>query len=180
MTRFAPLALAACLAGLPAHAGDDAFGTLNPDEMTWQRFVDRAEQGETDMVLCSMGYMLTKSGDHANARTIFRNCAEAGWTGAMTWMSQLDDIGLGGPADPAAAAEWDRRGAELGDPVAKFNYGLALMRGHGVAQDMDAGRALVDAAAADGLESAQRLRDAEYDLDVVTPDSDEWRYAPTS
>lgn len=178
MPRLTALLAAACLAGLPALA--DEFGTLNPDEMTWQRFVERAEQGETDMVLCSMGYMLTKSGDHVNARKLFRNCAEAGWTGAMTWMGQLDDNGLGAPADPRAAAEWDRRAAELGDPVAKFNYGLALMRGHGVAPDTKAGRALVDAAAADGLEAAQRLRDAEYDLDVVTPDSDEGRYAPTS
>jgi TPR repeat protein len=148
--------------------------------MTWQRFVERAEDGETDMVLCSMGYMMTKSGDHASARTLFRNCAEAGWTGAMTWMSQLDGNGLGAPFDPGAAAEWDRKAAELGDPVAKFNYGLDLMRGHGVARDMDAGRALVDEAATEGLGIARRLREADYDLDAVTPDSDEWRYAPTS
>jgi uncharacterized protein len=65
------------------------------------------------------------------ARKLFENCANDGWTGAMTWMSQLEDNGLGGPENPDAAAEWDRRAADAGDPVGKFNYGLDLMRGRG-------------------------------------------------
>ena len=96
----------------------------------------------------------------------------------MTWMGQLDNNGLGGDYDPDAAAEWDRRAAEAGDPVGKFNYGLALIRGHGVARDGEAGRRLVDEAAAEGLEIAQRLQGAGYDPDAVTPDADEWKYAP--
>jgi TPR repeat protein len=122
--------------------------------------------------------MLTKAGDHASARKLFLNCAEAGYTGAMTWMSQLDNNGLGGDYDPDAAASWDKRAADLGDPIGKFNYGIDLMRGHGVAQDMDAGRALVDEAARDGLRIARRLQGADYDLNEVTPDSDNWKYAP--
>ena len=146
--------------------------------MSWRSYLDRAERGETGMVLCSMGYALTKSGDHDSARTLFRNCAEDGWTGAMTWMSQLDGNGLGGAYDPDAAAAWDRQAAELGDAVGKFNYGLALMRGHGVARNEAAGRAMVDAAASEGLAVARRLQAAEYDLDELTPDADNWRYAP--
>jgi uncharacterized protein len=96
----------------------------------------------------------------------------------MTWMSQLDDNGLGAPESPDAAAEWDRRAAQAGDPVGQFNYGLDLMRGRGVAQDEAAGRRLVDQAATKGLSSALRLQAAGYDLDVVTPDSDNWKYAP--
>jgi hypothetical protein len=169
---------AALAATAPALAEDDPHGTLNPDEMTWQSMLDRAERGETGMVLCSTGYMLTKSGDHENARTLFRNCAEAGWTGAMTWMSQLDDNGLGGDYNPDAAAEWNRRAAERGDPVGKYNRGLDLLRGHGVARDEAAGRALVDDAARDGLPVARRLQSAGYDLDEVTPDADNWKFAP--
>ncbi|APX14266.1 tetratricopeptide repeat protein [Tateyamaria omphalii] len=157
----------------------DEFGKLNPDEMTWQHFVERAEEGETGMVLCSMGYALTKSGDHASARTLLENCANDGYTGAMTWMSQLDNNGLGGEYNPDAAAEWDRRAAEAGDPVGKFNYGIALMRGHGVNQDDTLGRQLVDEAAGEGLVIAQRLQSADYDLDEVTPDADNWKYAPS-
>ncbi|SIS54694.1 hypothetical protein SAMN05421759_101338 [Roseivivax lentus] len=175
----AMLALVALAA--PAQAEGEAadeYGTLNPDEMTWESMLDRAEKGETGMVLCSTGYMLTKSGKHGAARALFENCANAGYTGAMTWMGQLDNNGLGGAYDPDAAAEWDRRAADLGDPVGKFNYGLALIRGHGVAQDVDRGRALVDEAAAEGLKVAQRLQGADYDLDEVTPDADNWKYAP--
>lgn len=173
------MTLAALSLAIPATAEEaDEHGTLNPDEMTWESMLDRAEKGETGMVLCSTGYMLTKSGKHGAARALFENCANAGYTGAMTWMGQLDNNGLGGAYDPDAAAEWDRRAADLGDPVGKFNYGLALMRGHGVAQDVARGRALVDAAAADGLKIAQRLQGADYDLDEVTPDADEWKYAP--
>jgi TPR repeat protein len=155
-----------------------AYGALNPDEMTWGSMLEKAERGETSMTLCASGYMMTKSGDHAAARKIFEACAAAGYTGTMTWMSQLDNNGLGGEYDPDAAAEWDRRAAELGDPVGKFNYGIGLMRGHGVAQDEALGRRYVDEAAKDGLLIAKRLQSAGYDLDEVTPDADDWKYAP--
>ena len=179
--RFGIYAIVFAIA-LPAGAEEaldtDPGGTLNPDEMTWQTFRDRALRGEADMVLCSQGYLMTKSGDHETARILFETCAEQGWTGAMTWMSQLDNNGLGGAYDPDAAAEGDRRAAELGDPVGKFNYGLDLLRGHGVPRDLEQGRALVDEAAADGLAIAERLKRADYDLDVVTPDADNWKYGP--
>jgi uncharacterized protein len=161
-----------------AMGDDDTGGELNPDEMTWQSYQKQAQRGETGMILCSMGYAITKSGDHETARQLFQACADDGYTGAMTWLSQLDNNGLGGEYNPEAAAEWDRKAAELGDPVGKFNYGLDLMRGHGVAQDDVLGRQYVDEAAAEGLDIAQRLQGADYDLDEVTPDADNWKYAP--
>ncbi|MBJ3761732.1 sel1 repeat family protein [Maribius pontilimi] len=166
----------ACLIALPAMA--DELGTLNPEELTWQSMRDKAARGETSMTMCASGYMMTKSGDHATARAIFERCAEAGYTGAMTWMGQLDNNGLGGDYNPDAAAEWDRRAADLGDPVGKFNHGLNLMRGHGIGKDDALGRQYVDEAAADGLLVAKRLQGAGYDLDEVTPDADNWKYAP--
>jgi len=173
------LVLSLFVVASPALAQDfSQYGTTNPDEMTWQRYIERAEDGETGMVLCSMGYALTKSGDHASARTLLLNCAEDGYSAAMTWMGQLDNNGLGGDYDPEAAAEWDRRAAALGDPVGQFNYGIGLMRGHGVQRDEERGRQLVDEAAAGGLRIARRLAEAEYDLDAITPDADNWRYAP--
>jgi len=173
MIRATALAL---LLATPALA--DEYGTLNPDEMTWGSMLERAERGETGMVLCASGYMLTKSGKHAAARALFENCANKGWTGAMTWMSQLENNGLGGEYNPDAAAEWDRRAAEAGDPVGQFNHGLDLLRGHGVARDEARGRAMVDMAAAQGLDVAQRLAAADYDPAEVTPDADDWKYAP--
>lgn len=176
MTRFLiPFVLIA----VPVFAEDtDPGGTLNPSELTWESMLERAEQGETNMVICSTGYAVTKKGEHAAARRLFERCAAAGYTGAMTWVSQLDNNGLGAEYDPDAAAEWDRRAAELGDPVGKFNHGLNLMRGHGVPKDEPLGRQFVDEAARDGLAVATRLQGADYDLDEVTPDADNWKYAP--
>lgn len=180
MKHALPFAFCALLS-VPAFADEtdpSQFGTTNPDEMTWQSFRQRAQDGESDMVLCSMGYMLTKSGDHETARILFEQCANDGYTGAMTWMSQLDNNGLGGDYNPDASAQWDRRAADAGDRVGKFNHGLNLMRGHGIAQNEALGRQYVDQAAAEGLAVAKRLQGAGYDLDEVTPDADNWKYAP--
>lgn len=164
--------------GLAQEGPADSGGDLNPEELSLNRVMRDVERGESSMTLCSTGYFITKSGRHAMARELFELCAEEGWTGAMTWMSQLDDNGLGAPEDPAAAAEWDRRAAAAGDPVGQFNHGLDLMRGRGVPRDVAAGRALVDRAAEAGLAVAQRLQGADYDLDEVTPDADAWKYLP--
>lgn len=166
------------LTALPA-LGDPAeeIGTLNPEEMTIARILDDVARGETSMMNCAAGYGITKKGDHDHAREVFEACAADGWTGAMTWMAQLDDNGLGTPdEDPERAADWDRMAAEAGDPVGMFNYGLDLMRGRGVPLDDAAGRALVDSAAEAGLPVAKRLQAAGYDLDEVTPDADDWKY----
>ncbi|MGH1330004.1 MAG: tetratricopeptide repeat protein [Paracoccaceae bacterium] len=168
----------AVLIAPPLLAQSEDSGTLNPEEMTLNRVMTNSRNGATDMVTCATGYLLTKKGDHDLARELFLRCAQAGNTAAMTWMSQLDDNGLGAPENPDAAAEWSRRAAEAGDPVGKFNYGIAKMRGRGVARDEAGGRALVDQAAKDGLQIAKRLQGADYDLDEVTPDADNWKYAP--
>lgn len=178
--RAAPiLAAIACVWALPLHAEDAADGgTLNPEEMTLGSVMDNIANGKTDLATCAAGYYITKSGRHEMARTLFESCAAAGYTGAMTWMSQLEDNGLGAPENPDAAAEWDRRAAEAGDPVGSYNLGLDLLRGRGVVQDEVAGRRMIDLAAADGLPVALQLQGAGYDLDVVTPDADNWKYAP--
>jgi TPR repeat protein len=153
-------------------------GTLNPDEMSLSKAVERAQNGDVNMVICSQGYLMTKKGSHAEARTVFRECAKQGWTGTMTWMSYMDDNGFGGEYDPHAAADWDKKAAEAGDPIGRFNYGLNLLRGHGVTQDLQAGKRFVDQAAQDGLKIAQELQAAQYDPTAVTPDADEWKYKP--
>ncbi len=178
---MARLALAAlCL--LPALANAETVrsedGTLNPPELSLDAIEDNIARGHADMMTCAQGYYITKSGRHALARRLFELCADAGWTGAMTWMGQMDNNGLAGDYDPDAATEWDRRAAEAGDPVGQFNLGLALIRGHGVAQDVDAGRRLVDEAAATGLPIAQRMVESGYDPEEVTPDADNWKYGP--
>lgn len=180
MIRAALVALALALPAAPqkAEAEEVEGGTLNPQELTLRNSLEKARRGETGMVVCAQGYLMTKSGDHASAREVFEACAEAGYAAAMTWMSQMEDNGLGGPENPEAAAEWSCRAAATGDAVGEFNYGLALIRGRGVPRDEAAGRAMVDRAAGQGLPVAQRLQGADYDLDEATPDADEPKYRP--
>ncbi|MFZ3581579.1 tetratricopeptide repeat protein [Loktanella sp. DJP18] len=163
---------------LPGLALADAFGTTNPEELTMNKVLEDIDAGRTSMTNCAAGYLMTKSGRHGAARKTFEACAGDGYPGAMTWMGYLDNNGFGGDYDPDAAAEWDRRAAEAGDSVGQFNYGLSLLRGYGVPQDEATGRALIDAAARTGLPIAQRLQSAGYDPEAVTPDADNWRYAP--
>ena len=154
----------------------DPGGTLNPDEMTLNRSLQRALEGDVDMVVCSQGYLMTKKGDHAAARKLFEACAAKGWTGTMTWMAYMEQNGFGASEDPEKAAEWDRHAAEAGDPIGQFNYGLDLLRGYGVPQDAELGKNYIDQAAEQGLDVARDLRDDGYDWRAVTPDADEWKF----
>lgn len=163
--------------GAPETVEDD-LGILNPQDTGREMLTRKIQMGVIDSVTCSLGINVTKLDNHALARELAQACAEAGYTKAMTWMSQLENNGLGGDYNPDASAEWDRRAAEAGDPVGQFNHGVNLMRGHGVARDEALGRQMVDQAAAEGLQIARRLQGAGYDLDVVTPDADNWKYGP--
>ncbi|WP_424964819.1 tetratricopeptide repeat protein [Dinoroseobacter sp. S375] len=180
-----PLVLALCLASLASGAAaevpvtaEDDHGILNPDDTGKDMIVRKLEMGVVDSVTCSLGINVTKKDDPVLSRKLIRKCADAGITKAMTWMSHLENNGLGGPYNPDASAEWDRKAAEAGDPIGKFNHGLNLMRGHGTTQDEALGRAFIDEAARDGLQVAKRLQGVDYDLDEVTPDADNWKYAP--
>lgn len=157
---------------------EDDFGVLNPDDTGREMLARKIEMGVIDSVTCSLGINATKYDDPELSRKLTRRCAEAGYSKAMTWMSQLENNGIGGEYDPDASAEWDARAAETGDPVGMFNHGLNLIRGHGVARDEVLGRRFVDQAAKDGLKIAKRLQRADYDPDEVTPDADGWKYAP--
>ena len=162
----------------PPSKVEDEHGILNPDDTGREMLMRKIEMGVIDSITCSLGINVTKADNHELSRKLTRECAEAGYTKAMTWMSQLENNGLGGEYNPDASADWDRRAAEAGDPVGKFNHGLNLMRGHGISQDEELGRQFVDQAAREGLEIAKRLQGADYDLEEVTPDADGWKYAP--
>ncbi|MEO1080313.1 MAG: sel1 repeat family protein [Pseudomonadota bacterium] len=173
-----PLILAVTLsASVLAQAPDtieNEFGILNPPDTGREMLVRKIEMGGIDSVSCSLAFNNTKYDNLPLARKLATRCAEAGITKAMTWMSYLESNGLGAEANPEAAAEWDRRAADAGDPVGMYNFGLDLIRGHGVAQDETLGRRYIDRAASEGLEIAKELQAADYDLEIVTPDADNW------
>ena len=165
------LALPGSASAQIAETYDDEFGTLNPPDAGREMLARKLEMGQLDSVTCSLGFNSTKYDALDLARAFASRCAEAGITKAMTWMSQLEANGLGGPVNAEAAAAWDRRAAEAGDPVGMYNYGLDLLRGFGVPRDETKGRAYVDRAASLGLAIARELQAVAYDLDEVTPDA---------
>ncbi|MGB3244539.1 MAG: tetratricopeptide repeat protein [Sulfitobacter sp.] len=155
----------------------DEYGVTNPEELSMEGMMDRMRHGQAHPMDYAIGYGAAKAGRHEDAREIFQSAIEhTNSAQAMTWMSWLEDNGLGGMENPSAAAEWDRKAAELGSEVAAFNYGLDLMRGRGVPRDDIAGRKMIDRAAAMGDATARHLVENDYDLDSVTPDADEWKY----
>ena len=169
------IAILLTLIAAPAVADDD-LGQLNPEELTLKSFVNRAAEGKADIVTCMQGYMATQSGRHDWANTIFKTCTDQGFVGAYHWRSYMAHNGYGQPENAAEAAAWDRKAAETGDPIGQFNYGLDLLRGHGVPRDPILGRKWIDRAAAAGLDSALELQASGYDPEVVTPDADRWKY----
>ncbi len=64
----------------------------------------------------------------------------------MPWMSYLDENGYDRPSDPVAAADWDKKLADTGSSLGQFNYGLDILRGHGVTQDRALGKSYIDRA----------------------------------
>lgn len=182
MQRLGLLLTVVLLAGFanaePPRTSEDEFGILNPQDTGREMLRRKIEMGVVDSITCSLGFNATKYDNLELAKDLAERCAEAGYTKALTWMSQLANNGLGGEYNPDESAEWDRRAAEAGDPVGRFNHGLNLIRGHGISQDVELGRRHIDQAAEDGLEIGKRLQRAGYDLDEVTPDADNWKYAP--
>jgi uncharacterized protein len=150
-------------------------GTLNAEEQTLEYFANRHEFKKEKSTACTYGYWAAKSGHFKEAKQIFDKCVAIGVDGAYPWQSLMSQSGIGVPQSLKDAAEWDRKSAERGYKVGQFNHGLNLLRGHGVARDVEAGKALIDAAAEQGFEAAQALKDAEYDPDAVLPDAEENR-----
>jgi len=138
-------------------------GDTNPEEQTLKYFTDKYD------------YWASKSGNHDAAKKIFDKCAAAGVAAAYPWQSYISQNGYGVPQSLEAAAEWDRKSAAMGYKVGQFNYGLNLLRGFGVPKDEAAGRAMMNASAAQGFEAAQDVIDSGYDPEVAIPDADEKR-----
>ncbi|MCI4677954.1 sel1 repeat family protein [Rhodoblastus acidophilus] len=179
--KFAFTFLALCLAGAPAVAAeaaakspapDEQTGELNPQNMSVQYWAAKATDDDYDPHMCMYGVFLDKTGQHEEARRIFKHCAEHGNLNAMPWMSYMEENGFDRPSDPVKAAEWDKKLADAGSSLGQFNYGLDLLRGHGVMRDRAAGKALIDKAAEGGDTTARELAQHDYDPDLVTPTAD--------
>ncbi len=155
---------------------DDEVGTLNPQDLTIEYWVAKSKEAHFDPTMCLSGYPLAKMGWHEAARRIFQRCSEAGIAGAMPWMAWTEENGYDRPPDPVKAAEWDKKLADMGSSLGQLNYGLDILRGHGVTQDRALGKSYVDKAAGGGDTTARELAQHDYDPESVTPDADKAHY----
>ena len=178
-TKATIIVAASLLLVAPACAlesASDADGELNPQQLTIDYWVAKLDQKPFDRRICQYGYPAAKMGNHPAARRIFEACANAGVAGAMPWMAWTEENGYDKPSNPEAATKRDRTLAETGSSLGAFNYGLDLLRGRGVPQDVIAGRADIDRAAQGGDATAKELAASGYDPEAVTPDADKERY----
>jgi TPR repeat protein len=167
----------AAVAGDAAYAAaDDDIGVLNPQELTIAYWIGKSKEARFDSGMCMYGYPLAKMGWHEDARRIFQRCSEHGIAGAMPWMAWTEENGYDRPSDPVAAAEWDKKLADTGSSLGQFNYGLDILRGHGVTQDRALGKSYIDLAVKGGDRTARELASHDYDPESVTPDADKAHY----
>ncbi|WP_374544710.1 tetratricopeptide repeat protein [Rhodoblastus sp.] len=156
-----------------AAAKQDAAAAGNaPSELSVEYWAERSKEARFDPGMCMYGYPLAKMGWHDAARRIFERCAEHDNVYAMAWAAWTEENGYDQPSDPIKAAEWDKRLADTGSSLGQFNYGLDLLRGHGVDQDRALGKDYIDKAAAGGDKTAKELAQHDYDPESVTPTAD--------
>ncbi len=151
---------------------DDEVGRLNPQELGIDYWIARSKEARFDPGMCMYGYPIAKMGWHEEARRIFQRCSEHGIEGSMPWAAWQEENGYDRPSNPVAAAEWDKKLADRGSSLGQFNYGLDLLRGHGVSQDRALGKNFVDRAAKGGDTTARELAAHDYDPETVTPTAD--------
>lgn len=76
--------------------------------------------------------------DDVRARMMFQNLANSNHPGSVNMLGIFAANGRGGmPRDDVAAADYFRRAAELGNPIAMRNYYLSLRGGRGVDRNID-------------------------------------------
>jgi uncharacterized protein len=147
-------------------------GVLNPEEMTLNYFANRYDFKSGKSTACIYGYWATKSGDHENGMKIFDKCAAADIEAAMIWLSYMYENGYAVDKDFKTATEWSKKAADRGYNVGEHNYGLSLLRGHGIDRNEAAGRDWIGKSSAQGFAAAQELINSGYDVDVAIPDAD--------
>jgi hypothetical protein len=173
MTKI-PAILFLCLLPLvwsgPAHAqfaveeNSDEIGTLNPVDYSWRHYLEQLRLFPDRIgFTCDAAYLLDKGGNHDDAIMFFTECSKRGNAPSMIYLAYLYEQDLPGhPAQLETAAYWQKKAAETGYSLGQFHWGVALLLGRGVEQDIEAGKAWIDKAAQSGQRPAKEVIAAGY------------------
>jgi hypothetical protein len=113
--------------------------------------------------ICDAAYLLDKGGNHDDAILFFTECSKRGNAPSMIYLASLYEQNLPGhPAQLDKAAYWQQKAAESGYSLGKFHWGVALLLGKGVEQDIDAGKDWINQAAQAGQKPAKEMVAAGY------------------
>ncbi len=114
-------------------------------------------------IKCIYGYYAGKTGDHISATAIFEDCIQR-WQSvyAMISLAHIYENGMGVKKNLKYAAELLRRGAETDDAagyssLAKYHYGVALIEGRGIEQNLEEGVVWLKRAEEEGVAEAGEL-----------------------
>ncbi len=99
-------------------------------------------------------------GDHETAYAMWIVLARDGDANAQVAIAGMYRFGEGRAADPAAAARWYRRAADLGAAIAQLNLGEMYMQGLGVPRDAARAHMWLTLAARQGRDWARARLDA--------------------
>jgi len=175
--RFAIVAVLGLLAVAPsARAGDAPAqvvtpdGTLNPETLTLNAIVNDHDFSKGSLTYCTYGMLAAKTGRFEDSLNIFRQCSDRGSDPSSLWMSFLSEQGLGTRQSDEDAAGWAKKAADRGWKVGQYDYGLMLMKGKGVAKDVEEGKRMIGLAAEQGYGAAKDLIEGGYNLDQAMPD----------
>lgn len=139
----------------PALAED---GVLNPEEGgIAQLHESLSTRPERAGFICWVVYETQKGGMHEEALDALHDCAASGNAPSMILLSHAYENGLGTTQDPEMATHWARQAALSGYSLGQYHYGMALLRGYGVAKNAGQGRYWLEQAAEGGDENAAEV-----------------------
>lgn len=162
---FLALCGRSALAQLAVEEADET-GVLNPTDFSWRAYMDRLDRFPDRIgLICDSAYYLDKTGDHQAGFAFFQECAKRGNPPSMIYLSTFYDEGKGTAVDHAEATKWLKRAAETGYGLAQYHYGIALLRGQGVDQNVREGRLWITKAADQQDQDAIALVKSGFKLD---------------
>lgn len=130
---------------------DSHGGVINGSDFSWRYYHEQLKRFPQRLgIICYNAYLLDKAGLHKEGEAFLLNCAQRGSTSAMIYLALLYEQGFVGEPDLQKATYWIKKAAKLGNPIAQYHYGLALLTGDGIAINRKQGIFWLQKAAAQG------------------------------
>lgn len=137
---------------------DEWGGTLNPDEGGIAQITEAlAARPERAGFLCWIVYEAQKGGQHGEAIEALKQCAAAGNEPSMILLSHAYENGLGVKRNDVQATHWVKQAAVRFYPTGQYHFGMALLEGKGVQQDLAQAKFWLERAALGGDEDAKAI-----------------------